>query len=127
MQRKNKYGASGSSAHFSDTDIVNVMAPVLKKVGDCPRSKRFVAGSESLKKKWKKKNSKKKGRSEIDKGNSVAEIVAQCDINDEGLRNSENFGGRVESSYKNKDKQNDNGIANGKLYLCYIHLLKLML
>lgn len=64
LRSKNKYGASGSSAHFSDSDIISVKAPVLKKISGCPRGKRFIAGSESSKKKWKKKNGKKKATSD---------------------------------------------------------------
>lgn len=58
--RNNKYGASGSSAVYSDTEIINMKAPALKKIHGRERSKRFMAGSESSKKKWKKKNNKNK-------------------------------------------------------------------
>lgn len=55
LLRKNKYGASGSSAGLSDSEIRKFRAPVLEKVRGSRRSKRFIAGSESSKKKWKKK------------------------------------------------------------------------
>lgn len=46
-----------------DTDIVNVKAPLLKRQAGRPRG-RYVAGSESYKKKW-KKNGKRKYRSDM--------------------------------------------------------------
>ncbi|RLN22975.1 hypothetical protein C2845_PM07G11820 [Panicum miliaceum] len=45
----NKYGASGSSAGMSDSEILKMRAPLVKRFAGRPRSKRFMATSTRFK------------------------------------------------------------------------------
>lgn len=58
--RKNKYGASGSSAGYSDSEILGLKAPFFKRPAWRPRNNRFYACSEYKKKLWQRKNNKNK-------------------------------------------------------------------
>lgn len=48
--RGNKYGASGSSAGLSDTEILNIRAPLVERGRGRPRVKRFRSASDASKK-----------------------------------------------------------------------------
>jgi hypothetical protein len=48
---RNKYGAVGSSARMSDSEIMKIKAPLIKRKCGCPRGKRFMSMSSGSKKK----------------------------------------------------------------------------
>jgi hypothetical protein len=48
--RSNKYGASGSSSRMSDSEIMNLKAPPVKRVPGRQRGRRFMSGSSRTKK-----------------------------------------------------------------------------
>lgn len=113
--RSNKYGASGSSARYSDSEITKIKAPVIKRVSGRPRTKRLIAGSESSKKKWKKKKNKENATSVSAAGKGLAGVDAQGDVNVAVLENNEAFAARGENINPTFEVHNEDGICTGKL------------
>lgn len=64
----NKYGASGSSACLSDSEILKIKAPLVDKERGCPRFKRFRTGADIASKKVAKRANLKS----IDEGKTCA-------------------------------------------------------
>jgi hypothetical protein len=63
---RNKYGADGSSARMSDSEIIKIKAPLIKRKCGCPWGKRFVSMSTG---------SKKESRHETEGGTKIFTIL----------------------------------------------------
>lgn len=116
--RNNKYGASGSSAAYSDTEILNMKAPALKRIRGRERCKRFMAGSEKSKKKWKKNNKKNKNTDGIEPAESVAKLRPVQNSVGTGSEADATVNGQNQSNKNSKGVEDGDTLTDGKLYFC---------